>query len=160
MLMSVSTLQPALAQTCASGNTAQCAADIEAAVRSADFAQGAADSAQNAADANANNINSNANDIAELQDDGRRQRRQIDENSEGVAMALALKMPDFVADESFGIRLGYGNFEGTDALGLSVAGVIGRNVAGPGSRLTVHGGVGRGLSKKTVGVTVGGQLTW
>lgn len=157
----------ALAQDCASGNTAQCAVDIEAAQTSAEVAQFSADQAQQTADTNANNIgsntaniSSNSSNISALQDDNQKQQRQIDENTEGVAMALALKMPDFVADENFGIRLGYGNFEGADALGLSVAGVVGRDTAGKGSRLTIHGGVGRGISKKTVGVTVGGQLTW
>ena len=167
MLLSGLPSKSALAQDCAAGNTVQCANDISTAQLSADTAQTSADEANNKADANSNSINSNAasissnaNSIAGLQNENQQQQQQINENTEGVAMALALKMPDFVADENFGIRLGYGNFEGSNALGLSVAGVLGRDIVGPGSRLTIHGGIGRGLSEKTVGISAGGQLTW
>ena len=87
--------------------------------------------------------------------------RQIDKNSEGVALAMALQDPDFVAEETFGIRGGWGNFEGENAFGINFAAVVAHDLIEPGrGRLALGGGVGIGASKGTVGVRLGGQLTW
>jgi hypothetical protein len=85
---------------------------------------------------------------------------RADEIEAGVAIAMALEDPDLAGTESFGIKLNYGNFEGADALGLTVAGVLARNVLGARNRLTLSGGVGWGLEESTIGGRVGAQLTW
>ncbi len=87
-------------------------------------------------------------------------RRRIDENTSGVAIALALQNPDLVGNESFGISMNYGAFEDSSALGIAVMGVIGRDVFGPGDRLALSGGLGFGLDEDTLGGRIGAQLTW
>lgn len=85
---------------------------------------------------------------------------RADEIEMGVAIAMALEDPDLAGAESFGIKLNYGNFEGADALGLTAAGVLARDVLGGRNRVTLSGGIGWGLEKSTVGGRVGAQLTW
>jgi hypothetical protein len=102
----------------------------------------------------------NQKDIAALQAENGHQQRMIDENREGVAIALAMQIPMFLHDESFGITMNYGNFKGTSALGLGVAGVVDRDFLGTGARVTLNGGVGVGLDRKTIGVRAGAQITW
>jgi len=85
---------------------------------------------------------------------------RIDENSEGVAIALALQNPDLVGNESFGISVNWGGFESSSAIGIAAAGVLGRDIFGAGDRLAIAGGVGFGIDEDTVGGRVGAQLSW
>jgi len=87
-------------------------------------------------------------------------RNRIDENSEGVAVALALQNPDLVGNESFGLSVNWGGFSGSNAIGIAATGVLGRGIFGPGDRLAVAGGVGVGLEDDAVGGRVGAQLSW
>jgi len=87
-------------------------------------------------------------------------RQDIDDNREGVALAIALDAPDFVSGETFGMKMKLATFEGETAFGFSAAGVIAQDVFGQGTRLTVDAGVGVGASEGTVGGGVGMQLTW
>ena len=87
-------------------------------------------------------------------------RNKIDENAEGVAIAMAVVNPDLTGSESFGMSFNYGNFEGSSALGFAVTGVLSRNVFGGGERLALSGGVGFGLDNDTTGGRVGAQITW
>lgn len=83
----------------------------------------------------------------------------VADNSEGVAMALAMDAPDFAGQESFGVKANWRQFKGEHAFALSAAGVIGRNVFSPRDRLTVDVGVGFG-TRGNVGTRAGGQITW
>lgn len=87
--------------------------------------------------------------------------RQADRNSEGVALAMALQDPDFVAGERFGVRAGWGNFEGEDAFGVNLAAVLADSLISPGrGGVSVGGGIGVGASRGTVGVRIGAKFTW
>src|SRR6185503_11071140 len=75
-----------------------------------------------------------------LASDGGALQRQIDnlgrrdgELADGIAIALALQQPIFHSGQKFAGRLGYGNFDGSNALGLSLAGVIDKGSFGPTS---------------------------
>jgi len=87
-------------------------------------------------------------------------RNRIDENTEGVAIALALQNPDLVGNESFGLSVNWGGFDNANALGVAATGVLGRDVFGAGDRLSIAGGVGIGMDDDTVGGRVGAQLSW
>ncbi len=87
-------------------------------------------------------------------------RNRIDENSEGVAIALALQNPDLVGNETFGLSVNWGGFESSNALGIAATGVLGTDVFGAGDRLAIAGGVGFGFDEDTVGGRVGAQLSW
>ncbi len=72
----------------------------------------------------------------------------------------ALEDPDLVGAENSGLRMNWGGIEGENALGLSGAAVLGRNVLSPNDRFAVSGAVGFGLQHDQVGGRVGAQLTW
>ncbi len=86
--------------------------------------------------------------------------RAIDENSEGIAIALAAADPDLVGDESFGLRINFGEFSGESAIAFSAMGVVGRNVFGSRGHLAVGASVGVGLNEGEYGGRLGVQLTW
>ena len=86
--------------------------------------------------------------------------KRLDENSEGVAMALALANPDLTGTERFGIMVNGGRFEDANAVGITAVVVAVRDLFGTGTRVSLGGGLGYGLSKQTMGGRVGGQLTW
>ena len=70
---------------------------------------------------------------------------------------MSAQGPDLVTNESFGIAMQWGGFEGGSAIGGGVTGVIYR---GDEYRMAVTGGLGVGLDENTVGGRVGGQITW
>jgi len=78
---------------------------------------------------------------------------------EGIAVSLALQNPDLVGTETFGLAVNWGNFEGSNAIGIAAVGVLGNNFLMPGDRLAIAGGVGFGLDENTVGGRVGIQWT-
>jgi|GEM_PF-2707107 len=78
---------------------------------------------------------------------------------EGIAVSLALQNPDLVGTETFGLAVNWGNFEGSNAIGIAAAGVLGNNFLMPGDRLAIAGGIGIGLDENTVGGRVGIQWT-
>ena len=87
----------------------------------------------------------------------------------GVAVAIAMENPDLVGSETFGLSGNIGFWNDNVAMGFAAMGVLGRNVAGSGSRLAVSGAVGvsvdensygRRSSQSTVGGRAGAQLTW
>lgn len=86
-------------------------------------------------------------------------RNQIDKNTEGVAIAFALAGPDLTSGEKFALTVNWGTFESRNAVGISAAGVLSRNLFGGGDRLTVSGGIGFSDSG-TAGGRVGAQLSW
>jgi trimeric autotransporter adhesin len=71
---------------------------------------------------------------------------RIDKAFDGTAIALALSTPVFQPGQKFVIQGGWGNFEGANAVGFSAAGLLARNTFGPGSTVTLSGGVGAGTN--------------
>jgi len=59
-------------------------------------------------------------------------------------MAMAIGQPVFVGDQRFAISAGWGEYQNQNAAGVSVAGVIARDLVGAGSTLVLDGGVGVG----------------
>lgn len=96
----------------------------------------------------------------ELEDELRPINNRLNEQAEQAAISNALEDPDLVGAENFGLRMNWGGIEGENALGLSAAAVLGRNVLGHNDRLAVSGAVGLGLQHDQVGGRVGAQLTW
>jgi len=100
--------------------------------------------------ANTRQINANTLQIG-------RNSNRIADNQEGVAVAMSTNGPDLRANESFGMSLQWGGFEGSSAIGGGVTGVI---YQGEKYRMALTGGVGVGLDEGTVGGRAGGQITW
>ena len=78
-------------------------------------------------------------------------------------MAIALNGVDFAGDEKFGIGVSYGTFKGAQAIGISLAAVLGTSIITPGDRLALSGGMGyvvAGSGAENMGGRVGLQLTW
>jgi hypothetical protein len=88
----------------------------------------------------------------------------------GIAIGIAMEAPSLTTQENFGIRLGYGNFDGeANAVGMSAMGVICRNCFDPasGDRIALDIGLGLGWSdfqgydSRTVSAARAGvQWTW
>lgn len=111
-------------------------------------------------------INNNTTDIATLQTQANNSDMQIaalqsgvsdlqkrdGELAEGIAISLALDAPQLRSGQTFAMRGGYGNFDGSSAVGFTAAGALSPNVA-------LDAGIGFGASHGTVagkgGVTIG-----
>ncbi|HEY1246169.1 MAG TPA: hypothetical protein VGF29_15190 [Hyphomicrobiaceae bacterium] len=85
---------------------------------------------------------------------------RIDKAFEGTAIALSLATPIFQPGQKFVIQGGWGGFEGTNAFGFSAAGLLARDVFGPGSTVTVSGGVGAGTEDGTVAGRAAVSVGW
>jgi TolA-binding protein len=77
------------------------------------------------------------------------------ESLDGVAIAMALSSPDLVAGERFAMKINLGTYNGSNAFGFSVAGVLARTDFG---RVTMSGGVA--TTGSNTGGNVGMQLSW
>jgi hypothetical protein len=79
-----------------------------------------------------------------LASDGGATFEQIAENTQGIAMAIAMENPDLVGMESFGIAANWGHFDGANAIGIAAMGVLSRDVFmdGTGTRMAISGSVG------------------
>jgi len=86
--------------------------------------------------------------------------RRDGELADGIAIALALQQPIFHSGQKFAGRLGYGNFDGSNALALSLAGVVDKGSFGPTSSITLDGGVGFGTLTGTVAAKAGVTFGW
>jgi len=82
-------------------------------------------------------------------------RKSIDENSEGVAMAFAMAgaLPDLFTGETVAMAGHWGTFEGENGVAL------GARVRVTDS-FSLAGGVGGGLDNGSLGGTVGGRIGW
>jgi hypothetical protein len=84
----------------------------------------------------------------------------------GVAIAMAAEAPPLTASQNFGVRIGWGNYQGdANAVAASAIGVLCRGCFSSGDRITVDGAIGAGWSDyKTYnsGNTLGGRagLSW
>jgi len=107
-------------------------------------------------------VTSDAN--GNLATDGGNIFRRLDENAQGVALALAAVNPDLTGNEHFGITANWGGFDGANAFGMGFEGVVGHGWLMAGSRAAITGGWGVGFAdgngSDVFGGRVGGQLTW
>jgi len=83
----------------------------------------------------------------------------IDDNSEGIAMAMSIQDPDLVGDERLGLKVAWGTFSGENAMGVAASGVLVPDI-GAGIRLGLAGGAAFGLSRGGIGGRAGVQLSW
>jgi len=79
--------------------------------------------------------------------------KQIRENRDGIAMALALQSPSLAGAESYAFSAGWGGFDGGSAFAASGAVRI-----APGAQL--DGGIGIGLRENTLGGRLGVTFKW
>jgi hypothetical protein len=84
--------------------------------------------------------------------------RRIDENTSGVALAMSMENPDLTGNERFGMAANWGNFEGANALGLSLMGVVGNNFVTKGDRVSISGGFGVGFEEGDGDNVYGGRV--
>ena len=82
------------------------------------------------------------------------------ELASGIAMTAALAQPILLADQSFGMRVGWGDFDGSNAVGVTGAGVIARGYAGPTSSMVLDAGVGFGTTDSMVTGRAGVTFGW
>jgi hypothetical protein len=85
----------------------------------------------------------------------------------GIAIAIAMEAPSLTERESFGIRIGWGNFDNdANAFGFSAMGVLCRGCFSPGDRIALDIGIGVGWSdyksydQNASAARAGVQFTW
>ena len=86
--------------------------------------------------------------------------RRDQELADGIAISLALAQPIMTANQTFAMRVGWGNFDGSNAIGFSAAGVLNRGYAGPTSSVVLDGGVGMGANENVVAGRAGVTFGW
>lgn len=79
--------------------------------------------------------------------------KQVKENRDGIAMALALQSPSLAGAESYAFSAGWGGFDGGSAFAASGAVRI-------APRAQLDGGIGIGLRENTLGGRVGVTIKW
>ncbi len=99
-----------------------------------------------------------AGDVSNLQSQINNLGKRDDELAEGIAISLALAQPMFHAGQTFAFNFGWGGFDGSNAVGFTAAGVVSQGAFGPGSTVTVYGGVGTGTSEGTVAGKAGASF--
>lgn len=90
---------------------------------------------------------------------GRLQDRD-EELAGGIAIAVALAQPMMQPGQSFAMRAGWGSFDGTDALGVTAAGVLSRDVFGPGSTVVLDAGIGVSTDENEAAGRFGVTFGW
>lgn len=148
--------QNAVQQTQINTNTADIATNTtNIAANTANIAANTTDIATNSSDIA--NLQMQANDanlaISALQGDVTSLQDRDRELAEGIAIALALDAPVLRSGQTFALRGGWGNFDGSNAAGVTAAGAISQNVV-------VDAGVGWGASQGTVAGKAGLTLGW
>jgi hypothetical protein len=111
-------------------------------------------------------VTSDAN--GHLATDGGDVFKAVGELYAGVAIALAAEAPSLTENENFGLRLGWGNFEGeANAVAFAAIGVLCRDCVQPGDRIAIDGAIGAGWSDykgynadEVIGGRAGVQWTW
>ena len=83
-----------------------------------------------------------------------------DELAEGIAIALALDQPFFHAGQTFALNIGWGGYDGANAVGVTAAGIVDRGAFGPTSTTTLHGGIGAGTGQGQVAGKAGLSFGW
>jgi hypothetical protein len=91
--------------------------------------------------------------IGQLFDLTERNRRDIEDANEGVAMSLALETPAIPAGAHFAVSGGVGYFKGKGALATAISAAV-------GEMSEVSAGVSYGLSSNEVGARAGFQFAF
>lgn len=99
-------------------------------------------------------------DIAGLQSQINSLGRRDRELADGIAISLALAQPFFHAGQTFAMNVGWGNFDGSNAFGVTAAGIIDRGSFGRTSTVTLHGGVGVSTDRGMVAGRAGLSFGW
>jgi hypothetical protein len=84
--------------------------------------------------------------------------RRDRELADGIAIAMALAPPTFQPGQTFAMRAGWGNFDGSNALAVSAAGLVGKFSGGQTVVLDV--GFGGGTRQNVYGGRAGLTLGW
>jgi TolA-binding protein len=104
-------------------------------------------------------VNKNQNQINDLRESQSNLEQRFDsafeQSLDGIAIAMALAGPDFVADERFALRFNLGTYSGHTAFGLVIAAVLARTDFG---RVSIAGGVA--TTGDNTGGNVAVQLSW
>ena len=82
-----------------------------------------------------------------------RNRSDIREANEGIAMAMAMDGPNIPAGARFAVSGGIGHFKSRTALAASVAAAV-------GEMSSVSAGIGYGFKSKEIGARAGFQFAW
>jgi trimeric autotransporter adhesin len=109
---------------------------------------------------NTTNIANNSSRIGALEDTAfgmqqgiDRNARNIRENAEGVAMAMAMDAPDLQATEKMALKMNWGTFAGESGFAFSGAMRLSQHVS-------LDGGVGMGASGDNMGGRAGLRVGW
>jgi autotransporter adhesin len=100
-------------------------------------------------------------DVAGLQADINRLGRRDQQLTEGIATVASMAQPILDPGQTFGMTAAWGGFDDANAVGVSAAGVLGRNLLHPGSgTLALFGGVGVGTSEGQIAGRAGMSFGW
>ena len=100
-------------------------------------------------------------DVAGLQSDLGQLRRQDKKLTEGLAAVASPAQPMLLPGQHFAMRAGWGGFDDANAVSFTVAGVLAKNLFGPGyGTLVLDGGVGVGVNEGEVASRAGLSFGW
>jgi hypothetical protein len=71
---------------------------------------------------------------------------------------MAITEPDLTGNEKFDVAAHYGNFDGANALGAALMGVLGNNFLVEHDRVAISGGFGVGFSQGDGDEVFGGRV--
>ena len=104
-------------------------------------------------------VDQNSSDIAKLQDQQKKLQERFNaafkDQADGIAISMALESPALTSLEHFGVKVNWGTYEGSNAFGLTFAGVLAERA---NSRITLSGGVA--FTGNNVGGHTGLQFSW
>lgn len=87
-------------------------------------------------------------------------RQRDDKLAERIAIATAVQAPTFLPGQTFAVRVGWGNFDGSSAVGMAAAGIVDRNTFGPGSSVVLDAGIGTGATQSVSAGRASVTLGW
>jgi hypothetical protein len=73
-------------------------------------------------------------------------------------MSIAMENPDLTGNERFGVAANWGTFEDANAVGLSLMGVVARDLFTSGDRAAISGGFGIGFEEGEGDDVYGGRV--
>jgi hypothetical protein len=99
-------------------------------------------------------------EISSIKSDINSLHQRDSELADGIAISMAVAAPNFLPGQTFAVRVGWGNFDGSHAVGLSAAGLVAKNTFGQGSSVIVDGGIGAGTGSGVAAGRAGMTLGW
>jgi hypothetical protein len=101
---------------------------------------------------------SQADQIAAINQSIRGLSNRDRELADGIAISLALAQPMFQPGQTFAMRVGWGNFDGSNALAVSAAGLVGK--FSNGNTVVLDVGFGGGARTNVYAGRAGLTLGW